>query len=214
MLEEYVPDKNIFMMCQKLKNEALNKLPKAFYVRNCKKSELDTWKAIHFDTYELATEYYDFMTEYFNQVYLPKGDLFYHSCIFVCNEDDKPIGTCFLWKAYDTIWTLQWFKVLKGYEGKGIGRALLTIVIKRLSESEYPIFLHTHPSSYRAIKLYSDFGFCLLSNPIIGNRQNDLDECLPILRRYMPRSDFEKLKTCKAPQFFLDAVCRSDKDEF
>lgn len=124
------------------------------------------------------------------------------------------MGTCFLWKAYNTIWTLHWFKVLKDYEGKGIGRVLLSIILKSLPEDEYPIFLHTQPSSYRAIKLYSDFGFCLLSDTVIGNRKNDLDESLPILQRYMPQSDFEKLKTCRAPQFFLDAVCRSDKDEF
>ncbi len=213
-MEEQIPDKNLFMMCRKLENDAVTELPKDLYVRYCRKNELDTWKAIHFDTSKLATEYYDFMTEYFNQVYLPKGDLFYHSCIFVCNEDDKPIGTCFLWKAYNTIWTLQWFKVLKGYEGKGIGRALLSVVMKRLSQCEYPIFLHTHPSSYRAIKLYSDFGFCLLSDPIIGNRQNDLDECLPILQNFMPHSDFEKLETAQSPQFFLNAVRCSDIEEF
>jgi len=213
-MTEEIPDKDLFMMCRKLDNDAINELPAGFYVRYCKKHELDIWKAMHFDTPQLVTEYDDFMTEYFNEVYLPKGNLFYQRCLFVCNQDDRPIGTCFLWKAYNTIWTLHWFKVLKDYEGKGLGRALLSIVMKRLPENEYPIFLHTHPSSYRAIKLYSDFGFCLLSNPVIGNRQNDLDACLPILKKYMPRSDFEKLEIDQAPQFFLDAVCHSDKDEF
>jgi len=213
-MEEQIPDKNLFMMCRKLEIGAANELPKGFYVRYCRRNELDTWKAMHFDTPKLATEYYDFMTEYFNEVYLPKEDLFYQSCIFVCNEDDKPIGTCFLWKAYNTIWTLHWFKVLKAYEGKGIGRALLSIVMKSLSENEYPLFLHTHPSSYRAIKLYSDFGFCLLSDPVIGNRKNDLNECLPILQKYMPYSNLKKLKTTRAPHFFLDAVRGSDKEEF
>jgi len=213
-MKEQIPDKNLFMMCRKLDNGATTELPKGFHVRYCKKNELDTWKAMHFDTPELATEYYDFMTEYFNDVYLPKEDLFYRSCIFVCDQDDSPVGTCFLWKAYNKIWTLHWFKVLKEYEGKGIGRALLSIVMESLPEDDYPIFLHTHPSSYRAIKLYSDFGFCLLSDPAIGNRENDLDECLPILQRYMPQSDFEKLKMVQAPPFFLRAVGHSDIDEF
>lgn len=56
-MEEKIPDKNLFMMCQKFENEALNELPKDFYVRYCKKNELDTWKAIHFDTPELAKAY-------------------------------------------------------------------------------------------------------------------------------------------------------------
>ena len=213
-MEEQITDKNLFMMCRKLDNEATTELPEGFYVRYCKKNELDTWKAMHFDMPELATEYYDFMTEYFNDVYLPKGDLFYRSCIFVCNRDDKPVGTCFLWKAYNKIWTLHWFKVLKEYEGKGIGRALLSIVMESLPEDDYPVFLHTHPSSYRAIKLYSDFGFCLLSDPVIGNRENDLDECLPILQKYMPQSDLEKIKIVQSPPFFLRAVEHSDTNEF
>lgn len=213
-MEEQIPDKNLFMMCRKLENDAVITLPKDFHVRNCRKNELDTWKAIHFDTSELAMEYYNFMTEYFNDVYLPKGELFYQRCMFVCDQNDKPIGTCFLWKSYNAIWTLHWLKVSKEYEGKGIGRALLSIVMKGLSESEYPIFLHTQPSSYRAIKLYSDFGFCLLSDPVIGDRQNDLEECLPILQKYMPRSDFEELKIARAPQFFLDAVCSTNINEF
>src|SRR5699024_5149220 len=129
-------------------------------------------------------------------------------------KDDKPIGTCFVWKSYNTIYTLHWFKVLKEYEGRGIGRALLSIVMKSLSKDEYPIFLHTHPSSYRAIKLYSDFGFCLLSDPLIGSRKNDLEECLPILEKYMTRSDFNKLKIIKAPQFFMNAVSSANKSEF
>lgn len=213
-MEEQIPDKNLFMMCRKLDNDATRELPNGFHVRYCRKNELDIWKAMHFDTLELATKYYDFMKEYFNDVYLPKGDLFFQRCIFVCDQEDKPIGTCFLWKSYNSIWTLHWFKVLKDYEGEGVGRALLSIVMKNLPENEYPIFLHTQPESYRAIKLYSDFGFCLLADPVIGNRQNDLDECLPVLQRYMLQSDFEKLEFGHAPQFFLDAVCSTKMNEF
>jgi len=213
-LEDNIPDKNLFMMCPQFEHDAARELPMGFHVRYCKPSELDTWKAMHFDTPEEAAEYHAFMTQYFNDMYFPKGDLFYHTCLFVCDQDDRPIGTGFLWKAYDMIWTLHWLKVLKEYEGKGIGRALLSVVMKSISEKEYPVFLHTHPSSYRAIKLYSDVGFRLLSDPFIGNRQNDLDECLPILQKYMPQQDFEQLKVDQAPQFFLDAVGRSDIDEF
>ena len=213
-MEEQIPDKNLFMMCRKLDKDATRELPNGFHVRYCRKNELDIWKAMHFDTPELATKYYDFMKEYFNDIYLPKGDLFFQRCIFVCDQEDKPIGTCFLWKSYNSIWTLHWFKVLKDYEGEGIGRALLSIVMKSLPENEYPIFLHTQPESYRAIKLYSDFGFCLLADPVIGNRQNDLEECLPVLQRYMLQSDFEKLEIGYAPQFFLDATCSRKMNEF
>jgi len=213
-MQEQIPDKNIFMMCSKLNHDAVSKMPKGFHVRYCRENELDTWKALHFDTPELAEEYYDYMTQFFYDVYLPKGDLFYKRCLFVCNADDHPVGTCFVWKSYNAIWTLQWFKVLKEFEGRGIGRALLSIVMTSLTEDELPLFLHTQPSSYRAIKLYSDFGFHLISDPVIGSRRNEIDECMPILKKYMPTSDYNKLRFVRAPQFFLNAVGTSDINEF
>src|SRR5699024_2702522 len=213
-MEEEIADKNLFMICTRLESDAVTKLPKNLYVRYCREDELDIWKAFHFDSPELAIKYKDFMTEYFNQVYITKEKLFFQRCMFVFDQEDQPIATCFLWKSYHSIWTLHWFKVLKDYEGKGIGRALLSIIMKSIPEEEYPIFLHTQPESYRAIKLYYDFGFCLLSDPIIGDRQNDLEECLPMLRKYLPQSDFEKLRFAQAPQFFLDAVSGSNINAF
>ncbi|WP_026584882.1 GNAT family N-acetyltransferase [Bacillus sp. J33] len=213
-MSEEIPEKHLFMMCTSLNLKAIRELPKGYHFRLCRKDELDIWKAMHFDTSELAREYHGFMTEYFNQVYLPKGNLFFKSCLFACNEDDKPIGTCFLWKSYNQIWTIQWFKVVKEYEGKGIGRALLSHVMRSLPHEEYPVFLHTHPSGYRAIKLYSDVGFKLLTDPVIGNRKNELEESLSILEKYMPKLDFEKLQFNQAPTSFLTAVSSSNIDEF
>ena len=143
------------------------------------------------------------MTDYFIKVYANKGNLFYEKCLFVCDNNDKPIATAFIWKAYDEINTIHWLKVLKEYEGKGIGRALLSIIMKELKEKDYPVYLHTQPSSYRAIKLYSDFGFNLLSDPIIGIRKNDLEECWPILEKQMTNEDFKKIQTINAPKYFL-----------
>jgi GNAT superfamily N-acetyltransferase len=205
---------NLFMMCKSLNTLAVREMPLEFHVRTCRKSELEIWKSIHFDDSNTATEYHAFMTNYFNDVYSDKGDLFFEKCLFVCNDDDKPIGTCFIWKAYNKINTLHWFKVLKRYEGRGIGKAILSVVMQDLKYEDYPIYLHTQPSSYRAIKLYSDFGFCLLSDPVIGSRQNDIEVCLPILEKYMPREDFIKLQISEAPKDFLDAVCSSNINEF
>lgn len=213
-MNEEIPDKNLFMMCSTLNKDGTSELPAGYYFRLCKKDELETWKAMQFDTPELALEYYDFMTDYFNQVYFAENDLFFKRCIFVCDEKDNPIGTCFLWKSYGQVWTLHWLKVLPLYEGKGIGRALISYVMAALPEKEYPVFLHTHPLSYRAIKLYADLGFDIITDPVIGNRTNDIAECLEILQKYMSISHFRKLKFVQAPQFFLEAVNSSEVEEF
>lgn len=213
-MNESIPDLDLFMICEKVNANAFSDMPIGFHVRNCKKNELDVWKAMPFDNLELAKKYYDYMTKYYNSVYAKKGDLFFQKCLFACDKNNKPIGTCFEWKAYEKITTIHWYKVLKDYEGKGIGRALLSIVMKNISADEYPVFLHTQTSSHRAIKLYSDFGFHLLSDPIIGNRKNGLKESLTILKKHMPQKDFQNLQISKSPKFFLDIVSSSIEEEF
>lgn len=201
-------------MCKELNPSALSELPPGYHVRTCGKSELDIWKKIHFDDPNAANENLGMMTRFFHDVYGRKEDLFYQKCLFVCDKNDAPIGTCFAWQSYEKIMTIHWFKVVKSCEGLGIGRALLSIVMKAIEEKDYPVYLHTQPSSYRAIKLYSDFGFSLLSDSIIGFRQNHLAECLPILKDYMHHMDFEKLRVTKAPKDFLLAVKSSEINQF
>ena len=201
-----IPDRNLFMMCDELNEEALSKLPHGYFIRNCSKPELDYWKSIHFDDSQTAHSFGPFMTKFFNDVYAPKGDLFFDKCKFVYGNTLTPLATCLIWKAYNSINTIHWLKVKKEYEGRGIGRALLSFLLLELHEYDFPVYLHTQPSSYRAIKLYSDFGFNLISNPIIGRRKNDLFECLPILQEYMPKTYYDKLNITIASDFFLNTV--------
>ena len=212
-----IPSKDLFMMCPALNHSALRALPPGFHFRMCRRDELEVWKEMLLDfphTPEIHEEYMQAMTDYYNDVYARNPDLFFQNCLLVCDENDTPIGRGFIWKAYDKINTVHWYKVFKDYENRGIGRAILTAIMKDLTDEDYPVYMHTHPSSFRAIKLYSDFGFCLISNPVIGNKNNDLEECLPILEKFMPKSDFEKLKIIEAPQSFLDAVASSEVEEY
>jgi GNAT superfamily N-acetyltransferase len=214
MKEAEIPDKNIFMMCESLNRTALTELPVGYSLRNCRYDELGIWKTMPFDNLDLAKEYDGFMTDYFTITYGGKEKLFFAKTLFVCDKQDKPIATCSIWKAYDEFNTIQWFKVLKEWEGKGIGRALLSFVMGKLEEHDYPIYLHTQPSSFRAIKLYSDFGFSLLSGNKFGSRTNDLDECIPILQEFMPQEFFQQLRITAAPTEFIDEIDKYNTNQF
>lgn len=213
-LENELLDKNLFMMCQTLNHDALSELKRPFSVRTCRRDELEQWKMIHFDNIETARENKPMMDSYFDAVYRPNEQLFFERCLFVCDDNDMPIGTCFAWKAYGEITTIHWFKVKKEYEGLGIGRALLSIVLKGLQSHDFPVYLHTQPRSFRAIKLYSDFGFKFLTDPMIGFRRNELNDSLPVLKQLMHRDDFEKIQFIKAPEHFLKVVQSSKINQF
>lgn len=128
-MEEKIPDGNLFMVCKALKQEALRGLPHGFYVRYCRPDELGIWMSMPFDTPVEAKENSDYMQNFYERVYEKEGKLFFETCLFVCNGEDVPVGTCFVWKAYGQINTLHWFKVVKEYEGKGLGRGLLSKVL-------------------------------------------------------------------------------------
>ena len=151
-MAEEIPDKNIFMMCKTLNKAALVTMPIGFYIRNCRPNELGIWREMPFDNLEEAKEYEGFMKDFFETTYGGKEDLFFQNTLFVCDESGEPIGTCLLWKSYKEFNTIHWLKIKKGYEGLGIGRALLSIILKGLKEEDYPVYLHTQPGSYRAIK--------------------------------------------------------------
>lgn len=206
MKEIEIPDKNIFMMCKTLDKSAFSELSTNYTIRNCKKEEFAIWKAFPFDNPKEAEDYDQFMIDFFNTTYRNDETAFYNKTLFVCNQNDKPVATCMIWKAYGLFNTIQWFKVLKEAEGYGIGRALLSIILKNLENSEFPVYLHTQPSSFRAIKLYSDFGFDILTDEQIGIRENNINECLPILKEFMPYQFFKQLRFRKAPKSFLDKI--------
>ncbi|MDD4797557.1 MAG: GNAT family N-acetyltransferase [Eubacteriales bacterium] len=209
-----LPDKNLFMMCRQLNTAALTALPAGYTLRNCRQDELSLWAAFPFDTPQQAHAGAAYMEDYFARVYGAKRALFFDRCRFVCDARDMPVATCFIWPAYGRIRTLHWLKVRRDHEGRGVGRALLSAVLGELTPGDYPVYLHTQPESYRAIKLYSDLGFALLTDPIIGRRRNHLEECLPLLQQLMPPDAYARLRFDSAPAALLAAAASSAGDEF
>jgi GNAT superfamily N-acetyltransferase len=203
MKEEQIPDYNIFMMCERINQDALSDLDPDYYFRNCRPGELELWKAFPFDRDTVPPEYEDFMNQIIKDSYSGDMDTFFRNTLFVCTKQGTPVATCSYWKAYGKINTIHWLKTRKDYEGKGIGRALLSAVMRRFDSQDYPIYLHTQPGSFRAIKLYSDFGFQLLRGGRLGTRVNELEMCLPILKEFMPKKDFEGLKMIDTPDYLI-----------
>ena len=186
MLERDIPDLNLFMMCEKPNPAAYTDCPAGYHIRPIRRDDMDFWYSVHFDC-EVGdiSDHIAYMKDYFRRVYAPREDEFFRRCLVICGEDDVPLGTCFAWRVYDAYWTVHWYKVSKACEGRGLGRALLSAVMKTVPDDGYPVYLHTQPSSFRAIHLYTDFGFSLLTDPFVGHRENHLTACLPYLEHFM-----------------------------
>lgn len=208
-----LPDMNLFMLCNKVNPKAFSSLPEGYSIRSLKPSELEIWKSLPFDGY-YPDEYKLFMTEYFDRVYANKDEDFFSKCKVVVNKNDEIVSTCFLWKSYNNVTTLHWLKTIKSYEGKGLGRALLSYILSNADKKDFPILLHTQPESFKAIKLYSDFGFALLINKNIGARENHLNQALNYLKENIRKEDFEKLVFIKAPEKLLSKIPQDKENEF
>lgn len=208
------PDKHIFMLCRELNRAAFAGLPEGYCFRSCRREELELWLDMPFDTAAEAAQYRGFMRSFFDRVYGARAELFFERCTFACDAEDRPVATAFTWPTRAGVTTFHWLKVIRSLEGRGLGRAMISHVMQQLEAPAYPVLLHTHPESFRAIKLYADVGFQLLSDPVIGSRNNDLHDCLPTLRSVMPSSAFEKLVITQAPPELLDQLRGEGEPEF
>jgi len=205
-LYETIGSLNLFMQCDTPNKAAFRDLPPGFLIRPCRRDELDIWMKV-----VVEAQYVKYVADFYEKVYAKHKDEFFRRCLFVCNEIDKPVASTFIWRSYGLINTVGWFRTLPEYEGLGLGKALLSEV---LGNAEFPIYLHTQPTSARAIKLYSDFGFKLVTDPVVGHRKNDLQECLPYLQKLLPKNDYDKLQFVKANEELLSAAASNEFAEF
>jgi GNAT superfamily N-acetyltransferase len=194
------------MQCKYLRPNAFRLLPKGYSFRLCRRDELETWKRV-----VAEEQYVDMVTDFYNKVYAEHENEFFMRCLFVCDAKDEPVASCLIWRSYGLIDTVGWFRVLPEYEGQGIGRALLS---KVFHTAQPPIYLHTQPTSMRAIKLYLDFGFSLITDPAIGYRKNDLDDCLGLFYDILPMNDFLEVRYTKANDALLNAALSREISEF
>ena len=101
--------------------------------------------------------------EHFQMEFGEHQQQLYDRCLFVESENGEPVGTATAW--YGTLppggaaGRLHWIGICKGYQGRGIGKPLVSRAMELLAARHQRAYLTTQRSSIVAIKIYLDFGF-------------------------------------------------------
>jgi GNAT superfamily N-acetyltransferase len=99
-------------------------------------------------------------------------------CVFVEDAGGKKVATFTAWWDYigkKRVPLLHWLAVCPEYQGLGLAKALVSKILEIFDETEgvADIYLHTQTWSYKAVNIYSKFGFCITDEKGLGGCENN-----------------------------------------
>lgn len=176
MLDKSIPYIDILMR-KKPSSPILNiLLPDGYRFCLFKKGDEKDWAEIETSVMEFDRSVDALI--YFQETYLPYLKELERRCIFVENRNGEKIGTSTAWWGYTNNrrdpW-MHWVAVKPEYQSLGIGKALISKILKLMLEIEgdRDFYLHTQTWSYKAIKIYEKAGFFITDEKGLDNYGNE-----------------------------------------
>lgn len=199
-MPEQIAYKSIIMRCDQVQEEAFREVFGGYVIEYYCPGMESVWAEIQQAAGEFQHETQEGTIEYFYKTFGRNENLLKQRMMFLKDADTgEYVGGCAAWfsqKNGQEIPIIHWLAVIPTYRGRGCARMLITAVMKIFSR-EYPgqmIYLHTQPSSYQAIKLYQDFGFCIARRDSYGTATNEYEEAMEVLKTVMEEDVFTQLK--------------------
>lgn len=200
MLEKTIPYKSIIMRCDSVRTSAFRKVSSGMSIEKYHSKMKSVWVEIQkavgqFEGYSDAE-----ILDYFDETFGLNYDEICDRCIFLKeNVTGKYVGTCVAWfseKEGAKIPVLHWLAVIPEYQNQGLARILITETLRIFLQKQEngAIYLHTQPSSFRAMKLYHDFGFNITKEDYYGHAVNEYFEAVKILEEIMEPEVYKELK--------------------
>ena len=145
------------------------------------------WARIETSVDEFDSEFAALM--HFKQEFIPYADELYRRCLFIETEEGKKIATANAWWSFvedeRRAW-LHWVAVENGYQGLGLGKAIVSKVTQLLYEIEGDVdfYLSTQTWSYKAVDIYENCGFIITDEKILYSKKskNDYKKAIKILK--------------------------------
>ena len=196
MIDKTIPYFNVIMRYDGPSILVPPRAPNGYRYRSYQEGDEKSWAQMEvdnsdFDTYENAIAYFhkkyssfpEMLKERFVGIENEKGELCGAVICWFDNKDDKMVST------------VHWLVSSPVEQGKGVGSALVRMLIYRFSQlNALPIYLHTQPWSYTAIGIYSKCGFRLLRKDSFREYENQSNQALEILQGLMDPQKYSKLK--------------------
>ena len=137
-------------------------LPEGFSLVKYKAGYEKDWSQIQTDLEQF--ESVDAALKCFKDTFLDGTDDVYKKCFFIQNKDGKNIATASIWNGNHfgkTLQRIHWVAVSKEYQGLGLAKSLVSAALDVFNELGFKdyIYLTSQVSSYKALNIYSKFGF-------------------------------------------------------
>lgn len=150
------------MVRDNLDNIPQRSLPDGYSIRTFKRGEGPVWAEIgaaagNFTSLEAAQEQ-------FNKEFAEPVEDMESRCFFLVeNESNRAVGTAMAWYDPDfdgePYGRVHWVSIVPEFQGKGLAKPLMSVVLNRLAQSHTKATLGTQTFRRAAVKLYLDLDF-------------------------------------------------------
>ena len=196
MLDRSIPYYNIIMKKNAPTTFAVPALPPQFELHSYRPDVAQQWAELEYEIgdYPSVQE----ASAYFAKTYLGRPGLLAQRGVFVSDKNSGClVGACIAWfddQNGTPVSSLHWLITKEAYHGRGIGSALIAAALNIYEqENAFPVYLHTQPWSYQAIRLYHKFGFQLMKQESFAGYENQYALAVPVLARYIAPECMQKL---------------------
>lgn len=135
-------------------------LPAGYRLRLFMPGDEANWARIETEAGEFASV--DDALRRFRDEFGASIDDMHERCIFIENGDGEPIGTATAWYktvAGESFGRLHWVGIVPKEQGRKLARPLVAAALRVLAAKHGKAMLTSQTDSWRAIKMYLDFGF-------------------------------------------------------
>jgi GNAT superfamily N-acetyltransferase len=101
--------------------------------------------------------------EHFRKEFAPHPEELPRRMLFLYEPGGRAVGTCTAWYGTDIDGEcrgrIHWVGIVPDFQGRKLAKPLIAAAMNRMAELHDRAYLTTQTTSYKAVKIYLDFGF-------------------------------------------------------